>query len=643
MQLVEIPKQRELWGLSAIILIAALVVAPGFFTLDEAIYHLGARAFAESGKLSIQNGFDQLHSEALKLKILVNGPDGLTPQYPAGSALLGGLLLPLAAARTFFLLNALAGVLALFTVQKICISQFKCESVARIAVALLVLGTFWLEYAAGIWPHALAAYFAIQAYWFVLRHLDDDEGRYRTAMLSGLFAGAGILIRLDAAFAVLAIGLIILIFAPRPVHSAFSFSAGVLPSVALTCWFNFLKFGSANPFSYGQSAGNTQLAAYGPFVAALCAGLGALMVTRMIGWKFDRKAASVSLAVLAVSLLFIPATHAWLLRFWHGLIALGVDVRTIEDHRVGVQRGPEQTLAFWGLAKKSLGQSMPWLGLAAILLTTKIRESDRRVFATLLVFIATMTTPFILLSWHGGSSSNMRYFLPVLPPLCILCARLFSDLWQSVDNAMACAAAGAWAAIGLCTAWVFLRPSGYVGVQQILSTYVLLSTALTAIAAGVNWRFSQIVRDVAIALFACGVMMAMVFAATDFAAAAKRRALNYEIGRVIAELPANSLVIALPSRAAAYLPGNGSLLAMRDTETKRIDPRLIANAIDSGFRVFLTSEDFDAGRDVPPGVEPAPTTFVYPGGCMIELRHQVLQGPAALVRSRFCPAQPASR
>jgi hypothetical protein len=32
---------------------------------------------------------------------------------------------------------------------------------------------------------------------------------------------------------------------------------------------------------------------------------------------------------------------------------------------------------FWGLVKKSLGQSMPWLGLTAILLTGQVQEGER--------------------------------------------------------------------------------------------------------------------------------------------------------------------------------------------------------------------------------------------------------------------------
>jgi hypothetical protein len=49
---------------------------------------------------------------------------------------------------------------------------------------------------------------------------------------------------------------------------------------------------------------------------------------------------------------------------------------------------------------------------------------------------------------------------------------------------------------------------------------------------------------------------------------------------------------------------------------------LIVNALDAGYRVFMTSFEFDAGRDVPPGVEPFETNYAFPDGRMIELQRK---------------------
>ena len=621
MPLVKVPNDRLLWGLSAFILLSAFIVSPGFFSIDEAIYYLGARAVAEWGSLGIDgNGYHQFHSESLRLRFLVDGPQGLTPQYPAGSALLAAPLLPFFGGRSFILLNALAAVLTLFTVRNICLSQYKGETVWRIAAGLLIFGTFWMEYAVGVWPHMLSTYFAVQAYWLALRHLDSDGKSYRDAILSGLFAGAGMLFRLDAALAIPAIGLIMVMFAPRYMRSSFWVGLGVLPSLALGSWFSLLKFGTPNPFSYGQSGGNTDLSAHIPLLATLCVVLGTLALARKVEWRMDRKTKIAALTLTAAILLVIPAMSTLLLRFWDGFMALVVDLRRVQDSHVGVMGGPGGTLIFWGLIKKSLGQSMPWIGLTAMLLTRGVAKGERRFVMTMLIFIATMTILFVLLSWHGGGGSNMRYFLPILPLLCILCAKLIADLWASVPNAPVIATAGVWAAIALGLAWSFLHPSGYAGVQQIIATYVLVATASAAIAAGVSWPFQQDARNFAIALFAGGLIISTTSALADFQEAQTRRARAYGISLAVGSVPPGSLVITFPEWAVLRIPGNGSITALRDPESRRADSQLIFDALDAGRHVYMTNFDFRVIQDVPPGLESVLTDYRYPGGRMIELR-----------------------
>ena len=97
---------------------------------------------------------------------------------------------------------------------------------------------------------------------------------------------------------------------------------------------------------------------------------------------------------------------------------------------------------------------MPWIGLSAILLTCRVRPGEQRLFATLAILIATMSVPFIWLSWHGGGSGNMRYFLPILPPLCILCARLFHDLWLVTPQARISAGIGMSITLALGATWI---------------------------------------------------------------------------------------------------------------------------------------------------------------------------------------------
>jgi hypothetical protein len=632
MQLVKIANDRLLLGLSALILIAAFIASPGFFLIDDAVYYLGARAIAEYGSLGLDNGYHLFHSESLRLSLLIDGPQGLTPQYPAGSALLAAPLLPFMGARAFVLINAMSAILTLFTVRKICLGQFKSETVWRITLLLLVAGSFWLEYAVGIWPHMLSTFFAVQAYWLALRHLESGGESRRDAILAGLFAGAGILFRLDAILAVPAIGMILLIYAPRFIRSCFWFSVGVLPSLALASWFSYLKFGSANPISYGQSGGNTDVAAHLPLIAALCIAVGALVFWRKSGWRPGRKVTIASLLVFSAAVIAVPAASGLLLKFGKGFWALVVDMRIVEDHRFGVQPGPGGTVIFWFLIKKALGQSMPWIGLTAMLLTSGVPRGERRAVVTLLIFTMVMTLPYILLSWHGGGCSNMRYFLPVLPALSIVCARIVEELWRSVPNAVLFATAGVWAALALGGAWIVLHPSGYVGIYQILSTWVLIATAIVAIAAGISGRFQQAARKLTIMLFAAGFLISIAAALSDFRDSQFRKSSSFAISEVANQLPARSLIFAYPEWAATHIGVNGGLVANREPITAPPDPKLIRDALNAGYRVFITSDLFREAIDVPPGMKAVPTPYEYPTGRMIEFRRESPDAEPAIRR-----------
>jgi hypothetical protein len=621
MQLVKVSNDRLLWGLSALILIAAFVVSPGFFSLDEAIYYLGARALADHGSLGLDNGYHLFHSESLRLRLLIDGPQGLTPQYPAGSALLAAPLLTLMGARAFILINAIAAVLTLFTVRKICLSQFKSETVWRTTALLLIAGSFWLEYSVGVWPHMLSTYFAVQAYWLALRHLDSKGEGQRDAILSGLFAGAGVLFRLDALLAVPAIGLILLIYARHFVRSCVLFGLGVLPSIALASWLSHLKFGSPNPLSYGQQlGGNTDLSAHFPLLAAISVAVVALLVWRKIEWRPGRRTTILSLLVLAVAMLAIPATNALLLKFWKGFMSLVMDIRMVDDHRDGIQPGPGGTVSFWNLVKKALGQSMPWIGLIAMLLTSGVAKAERRAVSTMLIFTAIMTLPFILLSWHGGAGSNMRYFLPVLPMLSMICARIIVDLWRSIPNAVVLLTAGVWAALAIGAAWIVLHPSGAIGIYQIVSTYVLLATAVAAFAAGAMWRFQQSARKLTIMLFAIGLLISIAAGLSDFQDSQIRRAGSLSLSKIVERLPPKSLIIAHPMSSATRIGVNRAFVAEREPATAPPDPKLVRDALAAGYRVFVPSDLFRGAADVPPGIVAIPTGYTYPNGQMVELR-----------------------
>jgi hypothetical protein len=74
--------------------VAAFVVSDGFLLVDEVVYFLGAQALATTGGFAIPNGFSDFASPDLRILLLSEGPGGLVPQYPAGTALAGAVLIP---------------------------------------------------------------------------------------------------------------------------------------------------------------------------------------------------------------------------------------------------------------------------------------------------------------------------------------------------------------------------------------------------------------------------------------------------------------------------------------------------------------------------------------------------------------------
>jgi hypothetical protein len=264
---------------------------------------------------------------------------------------------------------------------------------------------------------------------------------------------------------------------------------------------------------------------------------------------------------------------------------------------------------------------MPWIGLAGFLLTSKFTPDDRRPIATLLIFIAAFTVPFCWMSWHGGGSSNMRYFLPAVPVLSILCAKLICDVSRSVANPIVFVALGIWGALGLGISWIAIHPSGFAGLQQIASTYVLLATSLMAIGAGTTTRFGEFYSRITIALFAAGFVMAVSFASADMATAMKWRTMSQNVSAKVATLPRNSVVITRPEWVAAWLPSNSVIAAARDPGTEQVDLGLVEKALDARHRVFMV--EYDAMLDIPPGLDASEPLFLFPHGRAIELTRSV--------------------
>lgn len=411
---------------TAVLLFAVRITPPAPFNLDETIDILMVEA-ARHGRLWIDNGHALYPSESLRLFLLREGPAGLVPQYPSGYAFLALPFYVMAGVRGLMLLNAVAYLAAMAATYGIA-RQLEASSRTAIA-ALLIFGFagFGVVYAVGIWPHSLAVASVACAVLAVLRSTRLPTGRtaHALALGSGCLIGLGVNMRVDT---ILVAPAILLWLAARREHwtRAVAFTAGMMPGLLLASWLNHLKFDSWLPVDYGSRTGSTSLAAYWPLLS-----LAALALVVAIGLSSPRvRRALVPSRLLIVLLAGVVAVMSMqdartlALRVATGAYALIVDFQAYEPPPGEAElfdRADSGELLVTGQLKRALVQSLPYLGVIPALLAVR-RKMWRDGYALLLLTTLVWALPFSLRHWHGGSSPNMRYFLPVLPLIAVIVA-----------------------------------------------------------------------------------------------------------------------------------------------------------------------------------------------------------------------------
>ncbi|MEM9198495.1 MAG: glycosyltransferase family 39 protein, partial [Pseudomonadota bacterium] len=565
------PDRLETWaaqfGLPIVAVLAlgliagTFLAAPGLFTIDEVIYWLDATSLAQTGDLTVTNGTGMPAHEAFGLWLLVIGPHGLVPQYPVGSALAGAPLVAALGVQGLILLNAIAAAATLFFTHRLARAITQAEWPALVAVLILCLASFFVEYAWGVWPHAITTACVTAAlltgHWAISA---DGRAAVGWALLCGLAVGIGFLFRVDSILALPALAAAGLLYARAPFACAIGGAVGLAPALAVSMAFAWVKFGSLNPLSYGQTdGGGTTPATYLSLAALLAALLGLLILARQIAWQ-PRFLAAFGLGLAGLLATAYLAPLPLLSDLAHGVHALIFDMTVVQDPRAGVVAHANGTMSFWGLWKKALGQSLPWIGLLVVLALRPGPARLRPALRLLAIACVVWSLPFAMRAWHGGLGSNMRYLLPVLPALSILAVLALQRLPPATVRAGTLAI---WGALGFLTAlvWSRLAPSGWAGAHQILPLYAFLAMIAAGIWAGISGRSIP-----ARLTFAASLGIAAFLGPyADLATAQARRMAIEQRNAVYAEiLPARSLFIGPPEYALAQLARRESSVALPD-------------------------------------------------------------------------------
>jgi 4-amino-4-deoxy-L-arabinose transferase-like glycosyltransferase len=592
------------------ILFYAFLAAPAALKMiDEVSYYAAAWSLSERGTLIVENGWDRFDSRALRLQWLIPGPNGLTPQYPPGAAILGAPLLSLWGIRGLIVLNAAAAAATLLVIRAIALRAFGREDVALTAILLTVLASFWVEYAFGIWPHSLSILFVLLAFWAGLVGLEQERAVPAAgwAAAAGLAVGAGMMIRADSILVLPTLVGAAVLIAPRPIVALIGGVAGLAPFLLASGWINAFKFGDWFPLTYGTDSGGVSFSGHMPAIALVAIALSALGLLRLSGWRPQRSTTLLLFGIVTIAIALVPTLRDIAMAYGRGLWGLVVDAKILPGPNLTEKDG---LVYFWNLPKKALGQSMPWIGCLVGLALLPMGPRERRMARLLAAAILIWTLPFIMRSWYGGYGSNMRYFLPALPLLAILGAVLWHRLVDMNGTAWLVLGIGCGYALIFALVWTVLHPTGFDGVQQIMSTYVLTASVGIALLAG--WAARKLPRA-AIAtqiMFAMGVGLAASFTVQDLRADQIGRASVARASEHFKEMPQRSIYYGRPELFPGFFARADSFLAMPWNWDR--DAAFLSHALDDGYRVFVEPEHLRALMERMPQAIPT-SELVYSG------------------------------
>lgn len=578
----------------ALALLASFLVSPGLYNVDETIYVLGAGAIAQTGSFAVENGWQAYGSNDLRLWFLRPGPNGLVPQYPAGASLLAAPLLEHLGSRSFIVLNALASAVLVWLTYLTANLVFGART-AWLTIAILVFGTYIGEYALGVWPHAMSAAAVMAGFYLALRACAVSGSlAVFWGVASGLVISAGFLIRLDTVLILPVIAVVALFTAKDLFRVIFGGTLGLLVGGLAAAIINKQKFGTLNPLSYGTGlSGATDYSTH--LIAAVCAvvGLALLILVRQAGtiWVPRLKLGAIFVAVVAVgSLFFHPGMRDLAEEVRVGIVSLGYDMTQSPDVRPGIVGTPGDVRLFWGLPKKSLVQSLPWLGLLSILFFYPGPQGQRKWLWIMVLAVAVWSLPFVPRAWHGGFGANMRYFLPVLPFLAILSAHALASVFSRAELSLRATRILAVCAVMSTLIFMYLRSDDIARLHQVDTRYLFWVLAALCLLTLVPREAGRSAARVAACVALIGIgTAAKVSWIDDFGKTQFIRSKSLATTQVVAKLEGPLLLYGAPEWYQMQLERPDALVAIHDNKTRSLDLDLIRSALGEGRRVFVAS------------------------------------------------------
>ncbi|MBW1811384.1 MAG: hypothetical protein JRJ87_24560, partial [Deltaproteobacteria bacterium] len=411
---------------AAIIILGLILYQPGVFSVDESHYLLAVNAMAQNGSFHIVNGYEQFQAEQLLFFYTVV-PDkvdqlGTVSSVPPFHALIATPFLLIGGLAGLIWLNILAFAGTAIAVRRMA-SFLQPQGLFAPAAALaMVLGTFSLEYALGIWPHSLSQCLIAWASLLLLTtYKSEMKHAVILAGLAGLLGGLAVGIRLQN-IVLLPVFLVAARLALKvgwPVLTAHFL--GWLPGLVGISLINASRLGTYNPFTNGWS-GNWTRTIYGqvfgwissfPWIIAI-----GLVLLGAVAWlwrkrKYKILAAGTALSVVAIVIL-VPAIRN-LIERWIAMVAyhlLDTTFLPAATRSVGSSPSELGQALYGGVLKKGLFEVAPFLILAGLAILARWRSRELPGGLTFLAGLglaSLLLLPVVLSA--GGLCFNPRYLL----------------------------------------------------------------------------------------------------------------------------------------------------------------------------------------------------------------------------------------
>lgn len=571
----------------------SVTVVPAVFTTDDNNYLINVLALRQ-GRFTVAN--TEGLSPSRELLAFDPGPwiraVNSTPVASSAPPLYAPIALPFSwlGWRGLVALNTLAYLATIVMVFLYSQRHATEASTAWIAAAAFALGGFVIEYAQGVWPHALSIALCTAGIFAAGRVID---GRPSLAATAGFLLGLATGVRYQNAVILAVVAAGIALWSTRRWKVLTAFVLAAAAPLAASAAINHIRLGSWNPISKGR------------------------------GYL------DVPLVEDAAGAVFNP-----LVMFWARVVDFSVRPPLLGFSWVTYDPVTGAHLMIGATLQKAMLQSAPWaiLGLIVFALvwlpSFRMPETRRRQIRLLSLVTCAVLATFALaeVHRHEGLSFNQRYLLELLPLAAVGFAWALDGLTLSIRPLLV---GGIW---GVLIVLLILRGTPIGGGPQeplwLLRQLALLKVPLLLSASlGVLWFVARS-RERARPLLAAAAGLCLGWGLTlhladDVAASHRLRA------RKLAETEALSGVLTNGSALVAYtgykdaafpLLFNRDIVILDARADEGADaPMLIRELLGRNRRVFVIESGFPAEvlSGVLAGLETVP--IVRPGIRLVEL------------------------